>query len=775
MPLETERRADVVILTAIQLEFDAVLKVEAGALAGSAWEEVSGPSGLPVAQRDFASKGDQPLRVAVARAPDMGATAAVSTLLPLIETLEPRCIAMCGVCAGRRKKVALGDVVAPDRLYYYDTGKQLPGRVEQDLTPYKLRDDWKVALERIDPVALFGGEAWFLSRPLTTEWREQRTLVSLANGDAKPWAEIDPTMTNDEWQKVLANLRERNLITRTGAKLTDAGRSFIDDLLFKNRGKPAQVSPAGADHPLRLHVAPMGSGARVIEDEDIWTFISPAMRKTLGIEMEAVAIPEVAHRQRQRQLDWLVMKGVMDFADHGRDDHFKAFAARAAAECLVWFLRQNLAPASSRRLNSDDPTKAAAPGRSLLAQVATAPVAVSTHELFEDMYARMLAGYSADAVSCAAAIAEQALRVLSNKPLESQVSLSDLIAERRAAGQTGRLHDAAWLSQRRALAVQLVGQVRGELADDAARGCEIAEQFAKAAGLVTEADVAASRRIGALRASEPTSPALLRLDRVVHRKKLDDMLERQQRLAVLLIHGEADQGHQHFTEVMTASVRSSAKGRWREIAIDWPARGVALRNRLVMLLEELAHKLAIEIVLPSADPTTKAGALLWAPTLDRIVGAINARCERLLVHHALRWLDTGHGRDDKLVDKYLQEIWARVASQRGERIVVALNLRRSERMGIPLTRAWRISREEHAVAQSIARTFERFAMPPGGVCATLPELASIPVTDLADWLHLDGGLSLAAARAEAGELVSATRGGRFDLVVNRLDQRKPRT
>jgi hypothetical protein len=33
------------------------------------------------------------------------------------------------------------------------------------------------------------------------------------------------------------------------------------------------------------------------------------------------------------------MKGVMDFADHGHDDHLKDFAARAAAECLLWFLR----------------------------------------------------------------------------------------------------------------------------------------------------------------------------------------------------------------------------------------------------------------------------------------------------------------------------------------------------------------------------------------------------------------------------------------------------
>jgi hypothetical protein len=55
--------------------------------------------------------------------------------------------------------------------------------------------------------------------------------------------------------------------------------------------------------------------------------------------MEVAAVAEVAHRQLHHRLDWVV-KGVMDFADHGRDDHFKAFAARASAECLLWFLRE---------------------------------------------------------------------------------------------------------------------------------------------------------------------------------------------------------------------------------------------------------------------------------------------------------------------------------------------------------------------------------------------------------------------------------------------------
>jgi hypothetical protein len=81
---DANRRADVVILTAIRLEYDAAKEVNACAVAGSQWEETDGPNGLPVAFREFTVANGRPLRIALAVSPDMGATAATNTLLPLV-------------------------------------------------------------------------------------------------------------------------------------------------------------------------------------------------------------------------------------------------------------------------------------------------------------------------------------------------------------------------------------------------------------------------------------------------------------------------------------------------------------------------------------------------------------------------------------------------------------------------------------------------------------------------------------------------------------------
>jgi tetratricopeptide (TPR) repeat protein/nucleoside phosphorylase len=339
---ESPRQADVVILTAIPLEYQQALKVDAGAVPGSAWVEEKGPNGLPVAFRAFTRKEGRPLRVAVALAGDMGAVAATNALLPAVSDYKPRCVAMSGVCAGRPGKTNLGDVVAAERLFFHDTGKKRPKKIEQDLKTYILRDDWKVKLESFDFASRFREEDWWKRRPIPYEWQENWVLLKLAQGVEDPSTLPESAEFCSQWEKVIEALWKAGHVERGTLKLTDKGRKRIGPVMIKHRQRLPDLSPEGKALPFKVHVAPMSSGSQVVEDKRVWSFISEYMRKTLGLEMEAAALGALVHAQRDLKLDVLVMKGVMDFANHGRDDQFKKFAARASAECLIAFLRENL-------------------------------------------------------------------------------------------------------------------------------------------------------------------------------------------------------------------------------------------------------------------------------------------------------------------------------------------------------------------------------------------------------------------------------------------------
>ncbi|WP_253995868.1 tetratricopeptide repeat protein [Myxococcus qinghaiensis] len=336
------RSVDVIILTAIPLEYDAARKVEAGAVQGSQWEEERRPNGLRVSFRAYEGKAKRPLRVALALAGGMGAVEATTALLPLVEEYSPRCVAMCGVCAGHPKKTNLGDVIAPNRLFFHDTGKRHPTAVQQDLTTYNLRYDWEQDLKCFDFVARFKDETWWRARPVPYEWQENWALLKLHEEVAEPWKHPEYPRLCPQWRQVIETLRKSGDIQASGSKLTEQGRARVEDFLFQHAGLFPDLSPTGELFPFRVHTDPMGSGSQVIEDVNYWGSVSSYMRKALGLEMEAAAVGALAHSQPHRRLDALVMKSVMDFANAGRDDHFKEYAARVSAECLMAFLREHV-------------------------------------------------------------------------------------------------------------------------------------------------------------------------------------------------------------------------------------------------------------------------------------------------------------------------------------------------------------------------------------------------------------------------------------------------
>lgn len=343
--------ADVLIVTAVLEEWDAVLSVDTGAAPGSSWVTPPGSGGPQVRYRDFTGK-DGELRVAVVRPYGMGGGHAVSVAAPLLERYpEIRCLAMCGVCAGRRGEVALGDVIIADRAWPYDAGKRRGDQFEGDMDLYRIRPrEWGQRAEsfQIDP-----GAPWIKDRPRSREDQGDWLLARLAS-------ELDPVGADDrrtkcpDWFEVVEQLvkAERVRLDGTTLVLTATGREHI------SRRRVFEPDGLRDPGPFKIVYGPIATGAAVVQDPTIFRELvtTAAMRKVKGLEMETSAILMLAELSK---LDYaIVMKGVMDYADVFKSDDMKRFAARASAECLIAFLRENLptvhshAPTSLRRVRS---------------------------------------------------------------------------------------------------------------------------------------------------------------------------------------------------------------------------------------------------------------------------------------------------------------------------------------------------------------------------------------------------------------------------------------
>ena len=291
--------ADIVILAAITLEYEAVLKVETGAAPDTQWEEVDSPTGLPASLRTFQGKKGRPLRVVVAQAAKLGPQPAANALGPLVDWFEPSCIAMCGVCAGRPGKTQLGDVIAAERLFFHDTSKQWPDRIQQDMETYNLRPNWKTRLEHSSFREGFLGQPWMQERPLPIEWQENWLLEQLYQGVAEPWSSPERATFCREWKQVTQALLDSGQISLQDGKpvLQKKGKVRIERVRFEHGGFPA-LSPAGEVLPFRVHVAPIGSGSKIIEDVTYWEVVTQHVRSTLGLEMEGAVSPQQAPARR---------------------------------------------------------------------------------------------------------------------------------------------------------------------------------------------------------------------------------------------------------------------------------------------------------------------------------------------------------------------------------------------------------------------------------------------------------------------------------------------
>jgi nucleoside phosphorylase len=330
--LSESQNVDVLVIAALKEEFDALLEVTGGE---EAWEKFSNQNFTKYYFRDFESEQGFSFRVAAMWAHKMGATAAAALATELTRELSPRCLAMCGICAGKRDDVFLGDVLVADRVFRYDEGKlkvQREDKVFQpDLTTFNLKPKWTTAVQGM----INKWRPSFINeRPLSIDYQSNWLLRVLAafeqNGESHPNKHPDINRYCPNRKAAMERLREKEWIEKQGFKLTIKGRQGLEESQFYSPDSPE------LDPDFSIHLGPIATGTGVQQDPLIFNKIAEFQRKIIGLEMEGEAIGIVSEIQ---ELDYMVfVKGVCDYADEFKDDSFRQFAAKASADFLISFL-----------------------------------------------------------------------------------------------------------------------------------------------------------------------------------------------------------------------------------------------------------------------------------------------------------------------------------------------------------------------------------------------------------------------------------------------------
>lgn len=156
MPATTDKKRDdamgVLLICALKDEYDQVLQVTDG-LMEPGWNEHPGPDGWIVADGRFTTAFGISLNIRATHASHMGREQAQATAAKLMQAQPVQCLAMCGICAGRRGKVALGDVIFADRLWSYDAGKLTvengERRFQGDMLQYRPSPLWVQRMQHL--------------------------------------------------------------------------------------------------------------------------------------------------------------------------------------------------------------------------------------------------------------------------------------------------------------------------------------------------------------------------------------------------------------------------------------------------------------------------------------------------------------------------------------------------------------------------------------------------------------------------------------------------
>jgi nucleoside phosphorylase len=96
----------------------------------------------------------------------------------------------------------------------------------------------------------------------------------------------------------------------------------------------AEYGGTSAGSVPRLHIGPFASGAAVVARSAVLQEVQLQHRKLIALDMEAYGVATAASELSLPPPEFLVLKGVSDFADERKDDAFRGYASYMSAQLL---------------------------------------------------------------------------------------------------------------------------------------------------------------------------------------------------------------------------------------------------------------------------------------------------------------------------------------------------------------------------------------------------------------------------------------------------------
>ncbi|HTK08814.1 MAG TPA: TIR domain-containing protein [Ktedonobacteraceae bacterium] len=322
---------DVCIICALHEEAEAFLDVLK--THGTEPEEEYSPQ----LRRNFFSatiqngKGE-PLNLFITWAPDMGGSDIQDDLGRLLDVFPIRFAAMTGICAGNKDKVKLGDLIVAESTYLHDSGSYVSTADGGSKHLYNVKN-----IQLLQPIlqAVHGFEDWQkegsqITRPISkrqqTDWL-LNTLLEKKNVRAINFTDLDTHAP--KWRSIVQELKQGTEPFLDGKM--QLNESLVTELIYGPEEFPYQDPSTPT-----CHIGPMASGNSVRKDNPFLE-ISQPVSKVLGLDMECWAF---YHTLRERNINYLFVKGVCDYGDSSKDDSYHKYAATLSATYMHAFIKK---------------------------------------------------------------------------------------------------------------------------------------------------------------------------------------------------------------------------------------------------------------------------------------------------------------------------------------------------------------------------------------------------------------------------------------------------